>query len=84
MTKIKPLGKRILIELQKAPTTKGGLFLPTSGKEKPTQGKVVAFGDVKDINIGDLVYFTEYTGSPIPGEDNLLILDEEDVLAILS
>lgn len=79
---IKPIGKRVLIELDTAPKTKGGLLLPGS-KEKPTHGKVIAIGDVKDIKVGDQVFFTAYTGAPVPGSDDFIVLDIEDIMGVM-
>lgn len=81
MSKFKPIGKRILIEIEKNVPVKGILILP--GKQKQTTGKVICIGDVEGISVGDTVLFTEYTGCVVPGDDDMLILDEEDVLAIL-
>ncbi len=84
--KVKPLGKRILVKRNKAQTTKGGIFLPESSKEKPKQGEVIASGpDEMEFKVGDSVLFTSYAGTEIKIDDDneYLILAEDDVLAIV-
>ena len=92
--KIKPLGNRIVIERTEAVKTKGGILLPESAKEKPRQGKVVAVGpglvDDKgklhpmELKTGDQVLFSSYAGTEYKaGDQELLILSEDDVLAVM-
>lgn len=92
--KIKPLGNRIVVKRQEAQTTKGGIILPETAKEKPRQGKVIAVGcgrvDEKgkchsmDVKVGDDVLFSSYSGTEYKADDvDYLILSEEDVLAVL-
>lgn len=95
MKKIKPLGNRIVVERKEAITTKGGILLPESAKEKPRQGTVVAVGPGKidekgkaqslDLNVGDQILFSSYSGTEYKNDEmDYLILNEEDVLAILN
>jgi len=75
-------------------TTKGGIIIPDSAKEKPQEGKVVAAGNGKilddgsrvkmEVKVGDLVLFSKYAGTEIKieGEEHL-ILREDDILAIV-
>lgn len=92
---IQPLEDRIVVRPSEAEeTTKSGLVIPDSAKEKPQQGEVIAvgagrFGDDNervpmDISTGDVVVYSKYGGTEITieGED-LLILSSRDVLAIL-
>jgi chaperonin GroES len=93
---IKPLGDRIVVKVLEAETkSKGGIVLPDSAKEKPQEAKVVAVGKGKllengtvatpEVKVGDKVIFGKYSGNEITtkeGED-LLILREEDILAII-
>ncbi|MCD6365217.1 MAG: co-chaperone GroES [Planctomycetes bacterium] len=94
--KIRPLGGKVLVErLEAEETTKGGIVLPDSAKEKPQRGTVLAFGDGKlmddgsrakfQVSVGDKVLFTSYGGTEIKvsGEEYLL-MDESDILAILT
>jgi len=75
-------------------TTKGGIIIPETAKEKPISGEVLAVGNGKileqgnlrplDIKAGDRVLFGKYSGTEvkIDGEDHL-ILREDDVLAVI-
>jgi chaperonin GroES len=94
--KIKPLGDRIVIKRFEAQEkTAGGIVLPDSAKDKPQKGKVLAVGPgklVKDgtrrplqVKVGDTVLFTNWAGDEfkeLRGE-NVLLMREEDVLAVL-
>ena len=98
MTKIKPLGNRILVCRSKAKTTKGGILLPDTAQEKPKEGKVIAVGPGKvndegvlepvSIKVGDQVLFTAYSGTEVKASqgdgEELLILCEDDVLGVLA
>ncbi len=92
--KIKPLGNRLVIERKEAISTKGGILLPESAKEKPRQGTVIAVGSGKiddkgnkhslDLKVGDQILFSSYSGTEYKHDEiDYLILNEEDVLAIL-
>lgn len=90
-----PLGDRILVKpLNAEEKTKGGIILPDTAQEKPQQGKVVAVGKGKllddgkvkelEVKAGDTVLYGRYGGTEIKYKDeDLLILKESDVLAIL-
>ena len=93
--KLKPLGDRIVVKvLEREEKTKGGLFLPDTAKEKPTEGEVVAVGTGKildngqkqpvEVKVGDRIIFSKYAGTEVKvdGED-LVIFSERDVLAIV-
>lgn len=85
--KINPLADRVVLQqVASEETTKSGIILPDSAKEKPEQGKVVAVGaDVKEVKTGDKVLYSKYGPSEVKvdGED-YMIVKEEDVLATLS
>ena len=93
--KVKPLGDRILVEILEAEeTTKGGIVLPDTAKEKPQQAKVVAVGKGKltgdgkvvplEVKENDVILFGKYSGTELKLDDkNLLMLREEDVLGIV-
>ncbi|MGC9489734.1 MAG: co-chaperone GroES [Thermovirgaceae bacterium] len=93
--KLKPLGDRIVIKvLNQEETTKGGIVLPDTAKERPQEGEVVAVGSGKvldngqklplEVKTGDKVLFSKYGGTEVKVEgDEYLILSERDVLAIL-
>lgn len=96
MSKIKPLGDRVLIEpMSKEEKTKSGIYLPeTIDKERPEQGKVLAVGEGKinndgklikpSVKKGDVVLFTKYGPNEIKIDGKeYLIAREDDILAIL-
>ena len=93
--KIRPLYDRVLIKrVEGQETTKGGIIIPDTAKEKPVEGQVVAVGSGKildsgkvrplDVKAGDRVLFGKYSGSDvrIEGEEHL-ILREEEILAVV-
>jgi chaperonin GroES len=95
MSKIRPLGDRILVKrIQEEEKTKGGIIIPDTAKEKPQEGMVVAVGKGKttedgkllapDVKAGDRILFGKYAGSEvkIEGEEHL-ILREDDILGVL-
>ena len=93
---IRPLGDRILVKpLEAEEKTKGGILLPDTAKEKPQEGKVIAVGKGKlndkgtvqplELKIGNRVLYGKYSGTEISNKegDQLLIMREEDVFAVL-
>ncbi len=93
--KIRPLHDRILIKsLDEEETTKGGIIIPDSAKEKPMEGEVVAVGNGKldekgkriplDVKVGNKVIYSKYAGSEVKIKDvEHLIVKEEDILGII-
>lgn len=93
--KLKPLGDRIVVKvLEREEKTKGGLFLPDTAKEKPTEGEVIAVGTGKildngqkqpvEVKVGDRIIFSKYAGTEVKLEgEELVIFSERDVLAIV-
>ena len=79
MSKIKPLGSNILIEIIKT-KEEGGLIIPESSDRKPDRAKVIAVGDSKNIKVGDIVVFSKYGFVEL---DEYLIGKEEDILALI-
>ena len=84
---IKPLGERILIkQTEQEEVTKSGIVLPgTASKEKPIIGEVLAVGSkVEEVKVGDKVIFEKYSGTAVKdGEESYLILEKDNVLAIV-
>jgi chaperonin GroES len=93
--KIKPLHDRVIVKrTEEEETTKGGIIIPDTAKEKPIEGKVVAVGDGKtledgkkqplEVKVGDKVLFGKYAGTDIniDGEEHL-IMREEDIIAVV-
>lgn len=93
--KIKPLGDRVIVKAKEAEeTTKGGIILPDTAKEKPIEGTIVAVGAGKvteegkllamSVKVGDVVLYGKYSGTEIKidGEE-YLIMRESDVYGIV-
>ena len=82
---LKPLGDRILVELDKAEeVTAGGLIIPDSVQDKGFRGKVLAIGDdTKHVQIGYRVFISKFSGVAMNLNDkDCVLLREEDTLAI--
>jgi chaperonin GroES len=82
----KPLGKRVLVELQdKEETTASGIILPDSAQEKPSEATVVAVSDeVKDISVGNKVVFGKFGGSELTlDSEKFLVLNYSEILGIM-
>jgi chaperonin GroES len=95
-TKLTPLHDRVVVRrVEEAETTRGGIIIPDTAKDKPQEGEVIAVGKGKiseegkvrplDVKEGDRVLFGKYAGTEIKieGED-FLIMREEEILGILS
>src|SRR6266849_6641484 len=95
-TKFTPLHDRILVRrVEEADTTRGGIIIPDSAKDKPQEGEVISTGKGKineegkvrplDVKEGDRNLFGKYSGTEIKidGED-FVIMREEEVLGVLS
>ena len=92
---LKPLGDRVVVRpLNADQTTKSGIVLPDTAKEKPQQGEVLAAGAGRvkddgvrvpmDVKVGDKVLFAKYSGTEFKLEsEELLVLSEKDILAIV-
>ena len=93
--KIKPLADRVIVKPMEAKEKKqGGIIIPDTAKEKPQEGKVVAIGPGKinesgkkidmEVKNGDKVLYGKYSGTEVTVDgDELLILRESDILAII-
>ena len=92
---IQPLGDRVVIEREESEqVTAGGIVLPDTAKNKPVRGVVIAVGDGRlmkngtrvalQVKPGDRVVFTSYGGDEFKlGERELVLMREEDILAIV-
>lgn len=95
MPSLKPLNDKVLIErLEATDKTAGGILLPDTAKEKPTEGRIVAAGEGRwnddgkrvplTVKPGDRVLFSAYAGTQVKEQGKeYLILDESEVLAVL-
>jgi len=93
--KIRPLHDRLVVEREEEDTTsKGGIIIPDSAKEKPSRGKVVAVGTGKllesgdtlkpALNVGDNILFGKYAGTEVTIDGNdLIVMREEDVMGVI-
>ena len=94
MGKITPLGDRVVVRPEPAEEkTASGLYIPDAAKEKPQRGKVVSVGPGRvengtkiDMTVkpDDVVLYGKYAGTEINvGEEDLLIMREDDVLGVI-
>ncbi|GMV11471.1 MAG TPA: co-chaperone GroES [Gemmatimonadaceae bacterium] len=94
-TKVAPLADRVVVKpLEEAETMRGGLYIPDTAKEKPQQGEIVAVGPGRfedgkrvplDVQVGNKVLYGKYSGTEVTVDgDQLLILRESDILAIIN
>ena len=93
--KVKPLADRVVVKpLEETEEMRGGLYIPDTAKEKPSQGEVIAVGPGKlsdegarlemDVSVGDKVLYGKYSGTDVTLDgDEYLILRESDILAIV-
>ena len=90
--RIHPLEDRVVIlPSDEAESMRGGLYIPDTAKEKPTQGEVIAVGPGRiekgqrvkmDVQAGDKVIYGKYSGTPYEvGDDELIIIKASDILA---
>ncbi len=93
--KIRPLHDRVIIKrVEEEAVTAGGIVLPGSAAEKPSQGVILAVGPGKsldngqvralDVKVGDKVLFGKYSGNEVKvdGED-VIVMREEDIMGVL-
>ncbi len=93
--KLQPLADRILVKrIEEQTTTKGGIIIPETAKEKPAEGEIVAVGPGKtaddgtkvalEVAVGDRILFGKYSGTEVKIEgEEYLIMREDDVLAVV-
>ncbi|MCQ2352733.1 MAG: co-chaperone GroES [Victivallaceae bacterium] len=92
---IKPLGDRVLLEMQENTEEKiGGIFIPDAAKEKPQEFKVIALGTGKnddkgkkipfDVKVGDIVLTSRYGGTEVKvAGKEYKVVNQDDILAIV-
>ncbi len=94
--KVRPLGEKILIKRAEArKKTDAGIYLPESAKDQPKEGKVIALGSgilnketgeymPFTVKKGDRIIFSSYSGTEVKiGDEEMLILSEDDVLGVI-
>lgn len=91
---VKPLADRVVIRaVDREEKTQSGILLPDTAKEKPQEGEIVAVGPGRfedgkrvelEVKVGDRVIYSKYAGTEVKvGDQELLILRESDILAIV-
>ncbi|MCX8048197.1 MAG: co-chaperone GroES [Methylohalobius sp.] len=93
--KLRPLHDRVIVKrLEEEKTSPGGIVIPDTAKEKPIKGEVLAVGNGKvlengdirplDVKVGDKVLFGKYAGTEVTVDDQeLLVMREDDIMAVL-
>lgn len=93
--KLQPLGDRVVVEREASEdVTAGGIVLPDSAQDKPARGTVVSVGEGRllpdgsrstlQVAVGDRVLFSSYAGESFQvDDDELLLMREEDILAVI-
>jgi chaperonin GroES len=93
--KIRPLHDRVIVRrMEEERTSAGGIVIPDSATEKPSKGEVLAIGNGKilengevrglDVKVGDKVLFGKYSGTEVKVDDEeLLVMREDDIMAVI-
>lgn len=93
--KIRPLHDRVLVKrTEEDSTSAGGIVIPDSASEKPSKGEIIAVGNGKildsgevralDLKVGDKILFGKYSGTEVKvDEDEYLVMREDDIMAII-
>jgi chaperonin GroES len=93
--KIRPLHDRVVVRrIENEGVTAGGIVIPDSAAEKPTQGEVVAIGlgktldngDVRAlaVKVGDIVLYGKYSGTEVKvGGQELVVMREDDIMGVV-
>jgi chaperonin GroES len=96
-TQLKPLGDRLVVKpTPREEMTKSGIVLPDTAKERPQEGTVLAVGpgrtlddgkrEAMEVSVGQKVLFQKYAGTEfkLDDDDELLILSQKDILAVIA
>lgn len=93
--KIRPLHDRVIVKrVEEERTSAGGIVLPDSATEKPSQGEVIAAGNGKlldngdirplDVKVGDKILFGKYAGNEVKVDgEELIVMREEDIMGVM-
>ncbi len=94
--KLRPLHDRVIVKrMEEETTSPGGIVIPDSAAEKPSRGKIVAVGNGKvldsgevralDVKKGDTILFGKYSGTEVKVDgDEYLVMREDDIMAVFS
>ncbi|MGJ8670005.1 MAG: co-chaperone GroES [Oceanococcus sp.] len=92
---LRPLHDRVIVKrLEEETTSPGGIVIPDTATEKPSRGEIVAAGNGKiqdngevrplDVKVGDTILFGKYSGTEVKVDgDELLVMREDDIMAIV-
>ena len=92
---LRPLHDRVIVRrMEEERTSAGGIVIPDSAAEKPSKGEVIATGNGKildngdvralDVQVGDKVLFGKYSGNEVKVDgEELLVMREEDIMAVI-
>lgn len=92
---LRPLHDRVIVKrLEEETTSPGGIVIPDTATEKPSRGEVLAVGNGKltdsgemralDVKVGDKVLFGKYSGTEVKMDgQELLVMREDDIMAII-
>ncbi|MGH8552494.1 MAG: co-chaperone GroES [Methylococcales bacterium] len=93
--KIRPLHDRVIVKrVEEERLSAGGIVIPDSAKEKPSQGQVIAVGNGKildngevralDVKVGEKILFGKYAGNEVKVEgEELIVMREEDIMGVV-
>ncbi len=93
--KIRPLHDRVIVKrMEEERTSPGGIVIPDAATEKPMKGEILAVGNGKilengdvrglDLNVGDKVLFGKYSGTEVKVDgEELLVMREDDIIAVI-
>ncbi len=93
--KLRPLHDRVVIKrMEEERKSAGGIVIPDSATEKPIRGEVIAVGNGKilesgdvrplDVKVGDTVMFGKYSGNEVKvGDEELVVMREDDIMAVV-
>ena len=93
--KLRPLHDRVIVKrLEEERTSPGGIVIPDTATEKPIRGEIIAAGNGKildsgeiralDVKVGDNVLFGKYSGTEVKVEgEELLVMREDDIMAVI-
>ncbi len=94
--KLRPLHDRVVVKREEEERkSSGGIVIPDTATEKPIRGKVIAVGNGKilengdmrplDLKVGDKVLFGKYSGTEVKiGDDELVVMREDDIMAVIT
>jgi len=78
-----PLGNRIIIKKVEEKQEKGIVVPKSAGREEPAIGEITAIGEDIKLKVGDKVVYNDLAGTPMPYEEDLLIIDLKEILCLI-